>query len=212
MASKVYSERYTEAWVSFQLSGDPELMYCHLGMIWPIGGRPVANVDNANAIAQPLVDAFINAVPVGYTIKASHVLFGVGVTSTDDTPPVGIDCTTAGVPGEYGGTNPMLPQNCALLVRKSVAGGKPGRMYVPGLLEEDVSPTGAVGSTPLATLQAVYTGMYADVVGLVVDGESPVPGLMSKVSGSSPAAYILNEITSLTVDSRIATQRRRLRR
>lgn len=98
------------------------------------------------------------------------------------------------------------PQNCAYLLKKITGtGGRTGRgrMYVPGVSEEVVSATGVVtGSTVTAwnTAAAAYLTALNGIAGV----DHAV--LLHSQIGDLPM-----EITTIVCDSRIATQRRRLR-
>lgn len=103
------------------------------------------------------------------------------------------------------GTNASLPQNCALLIKKGTAlGGRQGRgrMYLPaGYLQEGlVDDNGTIDSSFRGDLQTAATAFRSDVAGAA--------GNMDLLHSGSLAPTV---VTSLTVDTRIATQRRRLR-
>jgi hypothetical protein len=136
------------------------------------------------------------------------------------TPPIIMETTTAPVAGALA-TSP-LPQNCAALVKKQTGfGGRQftGRMYLPGVLPEgDVDQLGVINAT--------RRGFIQDKVNLLLqvlddDPPGPVMGLMllhsnrrDPVTGEEipNTAPVPTAITGLTVQTVIATQRRRLRK
>lgn len=103
-----------------------------------------------------------------------------------------------------------LPQNCAALVRKrtDMAGRRGrGRMYLPGIQEASVSPTGIISGALLAQLQPAADDFLAGLEA-IVGVEGMVVLHRSEGAGVEPAP---TPVVSLQVDERIATQRRRLR-
>lgn len=106
-----------------------------------------------------------------------------------------------------------LPPNSAVLIRKQtgLAGRRGrGRMYVPGVLEGSVDNVGLLTSTYRGSLQTAYdlwlTGLEEGVSSIL-----PMPPVVlhrSEGAGVEPAP---TPVTSLTVETKIATQRRRLR-
>lgn len=98
------------------------------------------------------------------------------------------------------------PQNCAFLIKKMTnTGGRTGRgrMYVPGVSEEIVSPAGVVTASTVSAWNTALASYISDLNAIVgVD----FPCLLHSQVGDLPM-----EITSLICDTRIATQRRRLR-
>jgi hypothetical protein len=97
----------------------------------------------------------------------------------------------------------------AYLVKKNTAlGGRRnrGRMYIPGVDEDKVNPSGGITPSWITTVQTTlddfFDGMAAVDLPLVVL-HTQVPG----ITQPSPVT-----ITGLTLDQTVATQRRRLRR
>lgn len=110
-------------------------------------------------------------------------------------------------------TAEKLPQNCAYLVQKVTArpgrSGK-GRCFLPGVAPESaVDDVGVIAPASLVSFQsacddwldALANATGADKTPMVLLHNSGIPG------GSTPSPVI-----ALRADSRIATQRRRLRR
>jgi len=99
------------------------------------------------------------------------------------------------------------PPNCCALIRKvTPIGGRQGRgrMYMPGLSDGNVLDNGVIGSGVVTSLQGHWDDFFDDLVAY------PCPPALLHAPGSPTAAPIL--LTGFQVDSRIATQRRRLRR
>lgn len=113
-----------------------------------------------------------------------------------------IQFSPAGVAG--GASAVGIAPNVSALVRKvTAAGGRKnrGRLFLPGMLESNVDPAGTLSPTFQETLQDAW----ADFAGqLVLDDMGPVV-LHSDATAPTP-------VTSFGVDSKVATQRRRLRR
>jgi hypothetical protein len=118
-----------------------------------------------------------------------------------------------GPTGEFAGTEAggaggqATSPNVAALIHKNTAfGGRAGRgrMYIPGLQESDLNEAGNLDSGAVTAWQASLLAFLVSVTG---DNLDPVVlhGVGSPLSTPSP-------ITSLTIDSKVATQRRRLRR
>lgn len=116
---------------------------------------------------------------------------------------------------EYGATttgsnnDEPLPPNCALLIRKASAlGGRRnrGRAYFPGLaLKPSSSPAGVLDPAAVTALQGDADEWWTLAA---TAGPPEVSGL---VILHSEAPFTPTPITSLDVQDKIATQRRRLR-
>lgn len=108
-----------------------------------------------------------------------------------------------------------LPQNCALLVRKNTAvGGRRsrGRIFVPGVLAEvAVSPVGIISSGGLTSYQSYATQLLTNINTEDVAGNTPATPMFLLHSEGISLVPAPTEITTLTVDNVISTQRRRLR-
>jgi hypothetical protein len=100
----------------------------------------------------------------------------------------------------------MTPQ-CAILITKNTAlGGRRnrGRMYVPPIYpeEQSVDYNGTIGGTQRTNLQTRWDGVLSALAA------ASIPMVILHRS----APFTPTEVTSLTVQSLIATQRRRLRK
>jgi hypothetical protein len=110
----------------------------------------------------------------------------------------------ATIPGTSG--SEPLPPNVSVLVAKNTAmGGRmgKGRLFLPGLPEGSTPGGGVVAATPLAEVQGKMNALLTNLR----DANIPMVLLHSKVG----VIELPLEVTSLTVQSRMATQRRRLR-
>lgn len=99
------------------------------------------------------------------------------------------------------------PPNTAYLVHKNTDfGGRAGRgrLYLPGVVEASTDDDGSIGATQISNIQTAMNNMLAD---LIADDLIPV-----LLHGDDSPLTTPSPITSFTMDSRIATQRRRLRR
>lgn len=100
-----------------------------------------------------------------------------------------------------------ITSNCALLVRKNTAlGGRRnrGRFFAPPTLlnEGAVDASGNISSGPLASLQTLWTNLFNGLASADLEPQLFHQGAFAP----SPTP-----VTSFTVDSLIATQRRRMR-
>jgi|SRR6185312_11470062 len=171
-------------------------------MLVAIGIDLAAGSSGTQALTNTILDAGTNRlkemVSSSYTVDGAFVIYG------NDGGDLRFDGTTAPVAGLR---NPnAFPNNCAFLLHKVTgSGGRRGRgrMYVPGCAEGDIDNLGVLGSTIKAVLDASATNFLSDLVTLA-DVDACV--LLHQSSPFTPTI-----ITGLTVDTRIATQRRRLR-
>jgi len=154
--------------------------------------------DAAGDAHQAWVDNIIPRQVNTVTLSNTHVKFG-----PNSTGPAG----DAGTPTAGSGSNPGIsPQVSALVHKTTLFGGHPGRgrMFVPGLSESDVNNAGTVDSGALGAWQTSVDGLLSDLGTALL-----IPVLLHGVGSplSTPST-----ITDFTVDSKVATQRRRLRR
>jgi len=142
-------------------------------------------------------------------VTIGPVVLRVGQSSGDPLTVIGTT-TQAGA-----NTDAQSPPNVALLVKKaSATGGRRGRgrMYLPWTCQEDaVDEVGNIGGASLSAFQVSASAFYTDL-GTGVTGTDPSPMVIlhdSSGAGVEPGPSL---VTALNVDSRIATQRRRLGR
>lgn len=118
-----------------------------------------------------------------------------------DGEPFLVGETATAITGSLSGT--ALPPNCAYLLKKVTGlSGRPyqGRMYIPGVPEASVNEGGFLESADLASLQINAT----QFLGALATAGYPMVLLHTAVLPPTP-------VTSLIVDTRIGTQRRRMR-
>jgi hypothetical protein len=110
-------------------------------------------------------------------------------------------------PATGGGSGSPAPPGISVLIRKqSAAGGRAnrGRLFMPGIADEDMVAGGALASG----IQAAFQGAADDLWGAMVAAElSPVVLHAANSPVTTPTP-----IVSLSVDAVVATQRRRQRR
>lgn len=200
----VIPQHYGEAILSFLWAGDSQPMAMTVGV-----HAPTATNTDANDVANEVYAAFLtNLIPIVSTVLT---LEEVVVHLQADALPAGPVVGLAIGPDTGANSGNVLPQNSAYLVHKRTAvggrGGR-GRMYLPGCAEGSVSDTGVVASGTLTTFNTAWAGFLSDVTsGLFITELVVLHDSSGGTAGDPPAV-----ITSLTMDSVIATQRRRLRR
>lgn len=183
---------------SWNLTGDPEPMVCTMGYDVSAGTGDMNAFLDARRTAYTTAWGAAGRLNV-YALAKLTAYVGMGGTS-----PVVYEKTYAEV-GTMVGHPP--PSNCAVLVRKNTAlGGRRGRgrMYLPPfmLAEGSVDPNGNLDS-------AFVTGNTQNCTTAFVTNMNPV--LFHNSDGVTPAPAP-TPITSVAVQSKIATQRRRMRR
>lgn len=186
-------------------SGFGEISVIHSGAgidgqaIWSIGFDNNAD-DTADEVADNVSAAlaslgYLDILSTSCNVDAVRVKLGPDSTGA-----------SAEVFPSYTGTigGQAAPPNIALLVKKNTPlGGRHGRgrLYVPGMAEFNLDQNGLVNSTVLGLAQDFFTTW----AGAMVLAAKPFHLLHSDTL--SPTA-----ISSLVVDGKFATQRRRLRR
>jgi hypothetical protein len=110
-------------------------------------------------------------------------------------------------PNAGGGGNPGISPQVAVLIHKTTLfGGHAGRgrMFAPGAMESDVGNNGVLDSGTLGAWQTSVDGLLSDLGTALL-----IPVLLH---GAGSPLSTPSTITDFTVDSTVATQRRRLRR
>lgn len=174
----------------------------------PSGAQIVLGVDvrgttdSPSEVAQTLYEAYaIGPLTVSVNtliLAAVDVKFGPTLTGPSGTF-TGATTGTLAVTGIQPGTALLVDKNTA-------AGGRSGRgrVFMPGVTEADVDASGNVGAAYRSAAQAQWfefgTGMTAAGIPLVVLHSAGAP-----ITTPTP-------ITSFSVQARVATQRKRLRR
>lgn len=178
------------------ITGDPEEMVCLLGL--------------ADGTADPLDLDDVNGAFTGWknaldTSLTSSVTF-VGATfyiGQDGGDTIVVESTAASGPGLGSGTS--LPPNCAYLCKKqSASSGRAnrGRFFLPGLNEGNVSPAGVLDPSQLTQINTDLAAMKSNI---------ETVGFQHVILHSTGSTLAPTPITSFSADSKIATQRRRLR-
>lgn len=188
---------YTNVAYRFTLTGDLEQMMVAMG----VSNGTSFDVEQVAAEAHTIASAAGNPFAPDSMLSGWRFVGTTATRGTSEDPLVAeynevVDGTIAAAP---------LPNNCAHLVSKRTnLGGRQhrGRMYPPAfhLGESSITPNGTFVEN-LNTIQALYTSWWGD---LVAGDLTPV--LFHSAIGVTPTV-----VTSLILDSRIATQRRRLR-
>lgn len=183
----------------WSVAGDPEEQLCTMGFVGP-------PEDDAVAQAQALYEAATDtdSLTTVSAMNAPWTFVGVTVYKRLSGDPV---------VGEYvlpitqtAGSETALPTNCALLLKKNTA--RPGRMgrgrcFLPTALvdEASVDVNGTISATPYGILAARISNFYDEMV------ERELAPALFHADGSAG-----DLITSFGLDTRIATQRQRMRR
>lgn len=187
---------YAEAWLRFNTASDPENMYCALGLQLASGQTGTQTL--TNSIDSTATAALDNITSSEHTLGPGHVIYG------QDGGDLRIDSTNSPVTGAAG-TN-ALTVNTAVLVRKLTASGGRrgrGRMYLPGAPESVFSTAGNMTTGTQATHQTALDNLMTTLIALAgVDG-------LCLFHDTAP--FTPTPITSLEVQLKAATQRRRMR-
>lgn len=193
---------YAAVAATFEVAGDAEQMVCTFGV--DSGAE-----EDPTVLADAIFDLWANTVT---HFSASSIALGYRLGP--------FECTIMTATGPQTGTGAdfrlgtndlmdVLPNNCAVLAQKRTGrGGRKGRgrFFIPPctLEDGDVDATGTIDTVHLASLQTWATAFL-----LALDSATtPMVLLHSEEAG--PIAP--DVVTNLVVQSRIATQRTRLRR
>lgn len=181
----------------YTLAGDQEGMMFGLGISWD---DAVFLGDVAEDIRAVWETIMVPSLGITYTFQG---VTAVGTTSG------GIEVAAEAMdPAPGTSATAKLPQNCALLVKKTTGlrgRSNRGRMFVPGHLSDDVvDDTGTIASGTVTAYQTALTNVRTTVEALA--------GVTALALLHTSAAETPTLITELVVDPVIATQRRRLRR
>lgn len=179
------------------LSGDPEPMM----VTWGIKFDDILTADFTE-IANDLKDVFY--AEWGDRIPSSYSLQGVTMYVKTGDGPVVYEST--GGSTAFPNAAAAVPQNVAYLIKKQTArSGRQGRgrMYIPGVSDSNVDEKGSISSENVGFLQATATAFLT--------GVNAVAGVEHSVLLHTSNLEVPDVITGLVADSRVATQRRRLR-
>jgi hypothetical protein len=194
MHMPVIPDGYGESLWIFDNIGDPDPYLVTHGFAYE---SPFDPDDWLSAMVTAWLDELRALTSDTVTLRATKLVYNDGGTMIEAEH-------AAGVAGQN--TNNVLPQNCALLVRKrtGLAGRKhKGRMYWPSILSDDlVNPIGQIDTSTITTLQGHFDDVFTALNGVT----NAFPALLHTDPLDTP-----NAVTGYTVDGVIATQRRRLR-
>lgn len=196
---------FAQAAFKFDLNGDPEPIVTTCGVSVSAWGG------DFQAAANACRDRWAAAWPAA-SMSNQFRFRGVTLRVGQDGAPPLIFEADADIVGLGAAT--VLPQNCALLVRKRTASAgrrNRGRFYVPifGILESAVSQIGVISGGDVSGQQ---TGWDAFHTALTSGGAHPLTPVILHSDGGVTAPGAPTVITSFHVEPIIATQRRRLRR
>lgn len=203
----VIPQGYAQLSFRYSLSGDQEVMLHTIGL----KSVSATFLGMSQAVSEVNDEWVTNMIePDGDTMLTSYTYLGVRArANTSDGGELEIEDPES-IAGNMVGAAPT--QNVALLVQKrSTLGGRRnrGRMYTPPAFvsEGSINADGSIDGTQLALINTRLDGFRAAIaVSSVVDelvilhNDTPAPP-------PAPTA-----ISTLTFDTRVATQRRRLRR
>lgn len=195
----IVPEGFYNASFVFACQGLSDEIVTTLGVIGDLLDPPTPN-EMAESLRSKWSAATMPFAPGNMTTE--YTLLGVRIVKTVGGLPVLGQAMTAVV-----GTQSLdsIPANCAILVKKNTAEGgrrNRGRMFLPAvaLQGSDVLPSGFLATGEQAARQAQLTAVYASMV-----GDEIQPVLFHSDGGAA------TPITSLSVESQVATQRRRMR-
>ena len=182
------------------LTGDLEEMVSTIGIT--LDGTS----ETPEAVAQSVATYWLAAWPAASLSNAYQFVGATAYVGQDGGPPAS---------GEYlinssgGSSSAKLPNNCAVLVRKNTGTGgrrNRGRMYLPaGYIDEgQVDNLGVINGAVVTSMQSQMNAFRTALAG---SGEVGVPVILHSELPSTPTV-----VTSFSVQTRIATQRKRLRR
>ena len=187
---------FAEVWIRWNSTVDPEPMFCAIGVDLAAGVGATATV--TNLLDQTVNLAMDGATSSDLTLGPGHTIYG------QDGGDIRIDSANAPIAGVLGAN--ALPANCAVLTRKLTASGGRrgrGRMYSPGIPETSVGFAGTYAAGVQATLQTALDLLRTNLIALAE--------VEDVVLFHDSAPFTPTPITSLEVQPKIATQRRRMR-
>lgn len=158
-----------------------------------------------DAAVDALHDAFVNNLTP--SIGTNWSIFRTRAKQGPDSTGPSLDHDEIDNGGLAGAS--LAPNTCYLIHKRTAAGGRRqrGRMYLPGPIEGEVTDAGALVAARQAALQTAVENWR-----LAVEGVAGRFLAIEHEPGISPPPAVPTTITSLSVDSRVATQRGRLRR
>jgi hypothetical protein len=188
---------YAQIQMHFNLSGDPEPILVTFG-IETTAGLLADRITAMNTIKSAYMSAMLNRHTGSYTLTKVVGKFGPGPNH------VIVESDTA--PAVFGNAGVAASQNNAVLVRKLTGQAgrhNKGRMYLPPMVRTDIGPDGALMPATAADWRTQLEGFRVAI--------TAAQGTGNMVILHNDPAMTPTIVTSLVVDPRIATQRRRLR-
>lgn len=190
---------FANAVMLFQITGDAELMQTAIGI--DISGAGGDMVEVGERVGNSFMSICAASISSSCTLVAVDVVEG---QDGGDPITTTVDINESGTDGDF-----PLPPNTALLVKKSTTlGGRAGRgrMFIPGFaMFGSLDAAGVLGGAYRTALQGQITDWYDSLL-----EDTPGPAL-PPVLFHATSSPVPSEITALTVDAKVATQRRRLR-
>lgn len=185
--------------VNWSAAGDLEVMSSTFGLAGGGAGLP-APADWAEIVHDAFVTSVLGTaarINVGYTYVGTEVRYNDGSGFVPYAHPAAVVGTRAQAP---------LPSNCAMLIRKrSAMGGRAnqGRMYFPPayLFEGNVDLNGNIDGADVTAMQVMFNDFMTEL---------NTGGLYMQIF-HTPSLSTPTEVTQLELQSKIATQRRRMR-
>jgi len=179
-------------------------------------GRPCDNVlhiqreeDDAEASARDVLnnwqDDMMSVMMNNYSIVGAHFR-----DRNSDPGVVGFIGPDPAKPLTGAKADASMPPSVSMLVHKNgtfSVGHRKGRLYVVGIAEVEADEDGVISAGSLAPRQTAVNAFFAGLSGaggnqlVVVNFDSPTDAVGAKTI-----------VTSMSVDGRVATQRRRLRK
>lgn len=179
-------------------------------ILWSLGWQWTGDIDqdavDGYAAAFATSEYLSTAVSNEVTFEGVDFIVGTG----DPTEPLHIESSASQVGGAGGD---MCPINSAILVKKLTGrGGRKGRgrFYSPGVQIDALNNIGGlISDAALTNIQESVDALPVELgEGLVAGGPSAAQPVLLHATEADGAPDVL---TSLVVQSRLATQRRRLR-
>lgn len=202
----VIPEGFAEVSVEMRNDADPEPWYITFAIDLATAG---GDIELAHATVLAAIGAGIQP-SLSTTTTITGVRYKVGQPSG---PPLAVDFAAA---LDGASAAQRLPQNCAVLVRKAtLRAGRPGkgRFFIPSVPEGSVSEIGVLETDYRVTMQDQMDEMWLILnAGTGIPETSPPTPMVLLHNSGTPGGVDPTPVTSLQVQSVIATQRRRLRR
>jgi len=171
-----------------------------------VGGF-ITGTGTAEGLARDIVQSYLdNVMPVlASSVNLSTARYVDLRTLDGDSGPIS---GLTGFPASGGGGDNGAPPNVTYLLRLEISGGRAsrnGRMYLPGVNEAEVNGFGVIDSEQVDGLNIATGNFFTDITA----GDNGYLGVLGKTSTGS---YLMRSVIDVNVDTKVATQRRRLRK